>query len=176
MKNYLKLMLLSSIIILCGSVVQAQTCATQPTCAELGYTLTSTTDCIGTVLKCPFDKTKYYCTTKTEALNKLSADIVTAAMPDYSKRLSRSNNTTYTAATNGFIVGFDGQMADAGNCYDCNSTNINISINGVNVRYDTAQTNWARNSWSYPVKKGSTYNVSGGNGKIAMGYFFVPTI
>ena len=177
MKNYLKLILLSSVIVLWGSAAQAQTCATQPTCAELGYTLTSTTDCIGTVLKCPFDKTKYYCTTKTEALSKLSADIVTAAMPDYSKRLSRSNNVTYTAATNGFITGYETHQSDAGGCWDCNTVDIDVNIDGVNVRISGGQTNWAYNSWSYPVKKGSTYRVSGGSrGKLGMSYFFVPTI
>ena len=168
MKNSLKLMLLSSVMMLWGAPGQAQTCATQPTCAELGYTLTSTTDCIGTVLKCPFDKTKYYCTTKTEALSKLSADIVTAAMPDYSKQLSRSNNTTYTAATNGFIVGYDRYM---GNGY---TSGINIAINGVNVRINPDQTQSSINSWSYPVKKGTTYRVSSGSSELA--YWWVPTL
>ena len=88
MKNSLKLMLLSSVMMLWGAPGQAQTCATQPTCAELGYTLTSTSSCIGTVLKCPFDKTKYYCTQKTE--------VTAAVMPDYSKSITLGTGTNYT--------------------------------------------------------------------------------
>ena len=42
----------------------ALTCGAQPSCADLGYTLTSSADCLGTVLKCPFDK-KYSCVTKS---------------------------------------------------------------------------------------------------------------
>ena len=39
----------------------AQTCATVPTCDELGYDL-SASDCTGKkALKCPFDNTKFYC-------------------------------------------------------------------------------------------------------------------
>ena len=62
-------------ILLAGSIltsaitgnVYAQTCGAQPSCADLGYTLTSTADCIGTPLKCPFDKTKYNCVTMAKA-------------------------------------------------------------------------------------------------------------
>ena len=43
------------------STAFAQTCATVPTCDELGYDL-SETDCSGKkALKCPFDNTKFYC-------------------------------------------------------------------------------------------------------------------
>ena len=31
----------------------ALTCGAQPSCADLGYTLTSSDDCLGIVLKCP---------------------------------------------------------------------------------------------------------------------------
>ena len=65
-------------ILLAGSIltsaitgnVYAQTCGAQPSCADLGYTLTSTADCIGTPLKCPFDKTKYNCVTQNDIVPK----------------------------------------------------------------------------------------------------------
>ena len=124
-------------------------CAVQPSCSSLGYTYTgSTSDCVNTPMKCPFNTSYFNCTKKADALAKLQADIVTAAMPDYSKAVSRNNNMIYTAATNGFIFGFDAHQNDAGSCSSCNTVNINISINGVNVRVDPSQTNWTRNSWS----------------------------
>ena len=44
---------------------QAQSCATPPSCTELGYTR-SASDCATIALKCPFDQTKYYCLTADE--------------------------------------------------------------------------------------------------------------
>ena len=172
-------------ILLAGSILTsaivgnayAQTCGAQPSCSDLGYTYTgSTSDCLSPALKCPFNTSYFNCTKKADALAKLQADIVTAAMPDYSKAVSRNNNMIYTAATNGFIFGFDAHQNDAGSCSSCNTVNINISINGVNVRVDPSQTNWTRNSWSYPVRKGSTYKVSFSSSKLSMIYYFVPTI
>ena len=48
--------------------VWAQTCIKTPSCADLGYTK-STTDCSGkTILKCPLDTTKVYCPGAEETL------------------------------------------------------------------------------------------------------------
>ena len=47
------------------STAFAQTCATVPTCEELGFDKTQR-DCVTTPLKCPFDQTKYYCLTADE--------------------------------------------------------------------------------------------------------------
>ncbi len=43
----------------------ALTCGKQPSCADLGYTLTTKSDCVGTALKCPFED-KYNCVTKPD--------------------------------------------------------------------------------------------------------------
>ena len=51
-------------ILLAGSILTsaiagnayAQTCGAQPSCAELGYTLTSTSSCVGNVLNVPLTK------------------------------------------------------------------------------------------------------------------------
>lgn len=46
---------------LASVAAQAQTCATAPSCSELGYTK-SASQCSGkTILYCPFDKTKVFC-------------------------------------------------------------------------------------------------------------------
>ena len=71
-------------ILLAGSILTsaivgnayAQTCGAQPSCADLGYTLTSTADCIGTPLKCPFDKTKYNCVTQNDIVPKWEGSII----------------------------------------------------------------------------------------------------
>ncbi len=139
----------------------AEVCATAPTCAELGYTLTSTTNCVGTPLKCPFDKTKFFCTTKQEA--------AAAAMPDYSKAAGRSLGVTYTAATNGYIVGFDRYVGGSG--YSCD---FNIIINNLNVKIYNCQTEWTINNWAYPIKKGDSYRVTIGT-KGESGYYFIPS-
>ncbi len=164
--------------VIAGSVLAynaySLTCAQQPTCDSLGYTLTSTTDCIGTVLKCPFNTARYYCTTKTEALNKLQADIVTAAMPDYSKREQKNTGVNYVAPSNGLLIGYDSMRGDAG--AKCDAT-LQIYIDGVNVRVGDSQINWSSNSWSYPIKKGSTFKFNysaGGCQGLWAAIYFVP--
>ena len=147
----------------------ALTCGAQPSCDSLGYEYTgATTDCLNEPLKCPFNSSYFNCTKKSEALAMLQEDIITAAMPDYSKMQQRSNNITYTAQTNGFIVGFDRFIS---NGY---ATSISISINGRNVRINPDQSKETVNSWSYPVKKGAKYQVNQSNAEIT--YYFIPTI
>ena len=70
-------------ILLAGSIltsaivgnVYAQTCGAQPSCADLGYTLTSTSGCLGTAVKCPFEN-KYNCITQSN-LSEYSKTAVT---------------------------------------------------------------------------------------------------
>ena len=172
-------------ILLAGSILTsaiagnayAQTCGAQPSCSDLGYSYTgSTSDCVGPALKCPFNTSYFNCVKKADALAKLQADIVTAAMPNYSKMEWRAKGQEYIAETNGFIIGYDTHRFDSGNNWQCNSTDINITINGRNVRLSPSQTNWAINSWSYPIKKGSKYRVSGGHQNVVIDYNFVPSI
>ena len=59
-------------ILLAGSIltsaivgnVYAQTCGAQPSCSGLGYNLSSTSGCLGTAVKCPFEN-KYNCITQS---------------------------------------------------------------------------------------------------------------
>ena len=146
----------------------ALTCGAQPSCDSLGYKYTgATTDCLNTPIKCPFNSSYFNCVKKVDAIKKLQQDIVTAVMPDYKKILSRALDVTYTADTNGFIIGIDYREGDKGGT-------VEIWINGTMVRVQSAQTDWSRNSWSYPVKKGSPYRVNA-SGSVAS-YYFVPTI
>ena len=43
-------------------------CAVQPSCSSLGYNLSSTSGCLGTAVKCPFEN-KYNCITQSDLSN-----------------------------------------------------------------------------------------------------------
>ena len=151
------------------AIEAAAQCATQPSCSSLGYSYTgSTSDCVNTPMKCPFDTSYFNCVKKNDALSKLKSDIITAAMPDYSKSQTRSSGSTYTASTNGFIFGYD-----RFNGTDSWTSNVQIIINGKNVRLISDQTEFTINTWSFPVKKGATYKVTFGSGNGS--YAWVPT-
>lgn len=153
-------------VILLGSAVASTiaynayslTCGAQPSCSSLGYTYTgSTTDCVGPALKCPFNSSYFNCTKKS--------DVANAVMPNYANRLYRSGNVTYTAATAGYLIGIDYLDGSQG-------CGVSIIIDGINVRLEGQQTDWSRNSWTYPVRKGSSYNVNLSNCSLI--YYFVP--
>ena len=152
-------------ILLAGSIltsaivgnVYAQTCGAQPSCSSLGYTYTgSTSDCVNTPMKCPFNTSYFNCTKKADALAKLQADIVTAVMPDYSKAQSRNCGSTYTATANGYLIGYEDYWD---NWSGCKMTNYNIKINNINVRLGTNIHGDYVSTWFYPIKKGHTYSV-----------------
>ena len=82
-------------ILLAGSILTsaivgnayAQTCGAQPSCSSLGYTYTgSTSDCVNTPMKWPFNTSYFNCTKKADALSKLKADIIASLMPNYKNR------------------------------------------------------------------------------------------
>ena len=62
--------MLSLLMAFSSASVQAQSCAQSPSCESLGYNLTSTSECIGTALKCPFDN-RYNCVTANDVINKI---------------------------------------------------------------------------------------------------------
>ena len=110
-------------ILLAGSIltlaivgnVYAQTCGAQPSCAELGYTLTSTSSCVGNVLKCPFDKTKYYCTQKSEVFSNMTLN--------WNAKVSFGAKSYYYPSKYGFIVAV---LRDTG------GGAVYLKINGIN--------------------------------------------
>ena len=57
----------------CASVLAynaySLTCGAQPSCSSLGYTYSgSTTDCLNTPLKCPFNTSYFNCTKKADVV------------------------------------------------------------------------------------------------------------
>ena len=135
------------------------TCATPPSCTSLGYTLTSTTDCIGTPLRCPFDTSKIQCTTKTEAVDKLKADIAKAISPDYAKKLPSGSSL----ANN--IDHYVGQGALSG--YTC--VWVQFYSGGVPRNAANDYTQW----WINGSNVGATNTT--GNGDFIMGLYLLLT-
>ena len=168
MKKMLNAILLSLAMATWSSALQAQTCGSQPSCASLGYTLSSAANCVGTVLKCPFDTSKFYCTQKS--------DVTAALMPSYGGVLSRTCGTTYVAATDGYLMGAERFWDNWSNCKQFSG--YHVKINGYNVRlYGGVFGNFV-NTWLYPIKKGYQYSISctsckGGN-YAEYSYVFVP--
>ena len=65
----LKLTLTAVLMLSAAAVGDASAqCAVQPSCASLGYNLTSTSGCLGTATKCPFEN-KYNCITQSNLSN-----------------------------------------------------------------------------------------------------------
>lgn len=118
----------------------AEVCATAPTCAELGYTLTSTTNCVGTPLKCPFDKTKFFCTLKSEVSNYSS--------PDFSRARSFSSNITYTASQDGCIFGRTSDIDQVGSY---------VSVNSYTIYGESIHPSWQ--IYFFCLSKGDRYYV-----------------
>ena len=72
----LKLLLCSAAFAAWSTGAYAQTCATAPTCSELGYT-NSVSDCVGSdLVKCPFDNAKVFCR-QTKSCAELGYDKTT---------------------------------------------------------------------------------------------------
>ena len=66
-------------------------------CSELGYTKTSTSGCLGYVLKCPTDESKIFCFTREEIVKKL--------MPDWSSAQSKTSSNSYSwMSANGWFI------------------------------------------------------------------------
>ena len=152
MKKKLKLILLSGVMAVWSGTVQAQTCATQPTCTELGYTLTSTSTCVGTVLKCPFDKTKYYCTQKTEVLNQIK--------PNWAQKRSLSTSTTtFNVTSDGIVIG---------SLLDITNVGSELKINGYSMALTGVQKQ--RSSFFSIVKSGDSVYIKGND----INGYFVP--
>ena len=65
MKN-LSIFSLTLAALVAGYSIKAEAqCATQPSCSSLGYNRSSTSGCIGSALKCPFDN-MYSCITQSD--------------------------------------------------------------------------------------------------------------
>lgn len=145
----------------------AETCVAAPTCAELGYTLSSTATCAGTALKCPFDKTKFFCTQKSE--------VYTTILPNYSTRYTLSANTDYTVGS-GTLASYKClwvMFYTGGQVYNGATNYSNWLINGETVGAVASQNNEDYNSGMYPVFTGDKFKLKGGtiNGNDRLYYY-----
>ena len=129
-------------ILLAGSIltsaivgnVYAQTCGAQPSCSSLGYTYTgSTSDCVNTPMKCPFNTTYFNCVKKTEVLDTMELDF------SQQKKISSG----YTVPKNGMILGSIRDITNYGSVFKVN--NFNISLTSVKDQRATVY---------FPVKAG----------------------
>ena len=105
--------MLSLLIAFSSASVQAQSCAQSPSCESLGYNLTSTSECIGTALKCPFDN-RYNCVTANDVINKMG--------PDYTRR-KRLNRGIGSHARDPITIGRDENTSSCGWVYVSGGTN-----------------------------------------------------
>ena len=147
-------------ILLAGSILTsviagnayAQTCGAQPSCADLGYTLTSTSSCVGNVLKCPFDKTKYYCTQKSEVFSNMALNWNNI----------KTFNKSFYPTQYGFVFA---TMRDVGDGA------VSITVNGINFQ-GSEHTNGVQ-FYAVPVKPGDNINVVSYNASLDR-FYFVP--
>ena len=88
-------------ILLAGSILTsaivgnayAQTCGAQPSCSSLGYTYTgSTSDCVNTPMKCPFNTSYFNCVKKTDVYNGIAPDY-------YTGKQLRTDGTSYAVGS-----------------------------------------------------------------------------
>ena len=159
-------------ILLAGSILTsaiasnayAQTCGAQPSCAELGYTLTSTADCIGTPLKCPFDKTKYNCVTQNDIVPKWEGSYYLDKWDN-----SGSGYNSFTMAKAGCVLGVMGGKGDryfvrvnsSGGtpAYRGNAKDMPISYSG-------------NGQFFFCLKKGETFKLTEQNGSYPRDFRF----
>ena len=76
----------------------ALTCGAQPSCDSLGYTYTgSTSDCVNTPMKCPFNSSYFNCVKK--------ADIFFQFKLNWAGATDISDMSNWSAYQNGIIIG-----------------------------------------------------------------------
>ena len=140
----------------CASVLAynaySLTCGAQPSCADLGYSLTSTADCIGVPLKCPFDKTKYNCVTQDDIVPKWVGSVYRDKWND-----SGSGYNSFTMAKAGCVLGV---MGGAGDRYyiRVNSTGGTPSYNGNATDMPISYS--GSGQFFFCLKKGETFKLT----------------
>lgn len=127
--------MLSLLMAFSSASVQAQSCAQSPSCESLGYNLTSTSECIGTALKCPFDN-RYNCVTANDVINKMG--------PDYTRRtyLNRRQGLGSSGTRDPITIGTDKGTSSCGWVYVSGGTNADtgepvsrLTLNGMDYEY-----------------------------------------
>ena len=152
-------------ILLAGSIltsliignVYAQTCGAQPSCSSLGYTYTgSTSDCVNTPMKCPFNTSYFNCVKKNEMVNTF--------VPNYNSYRSLSTNgTTYTVGSGALASYTCGWVLFQSENTNRNDTESVWKINGITVgKQRGLGGKWADyNSAMFLLVKGNTFSLKG---------------
>lgn len=141
----------------CASVLAynaySLTCGAQPSCSSLGYTYSgSTTDCLNTPLKCPFNTSYFNCTKK--------ADVVKNMVLDWSKKQSiNPRSSTYYVKSYGIVIGKIKDITNSGG---------DVSINGISVSATGVPEVWT--NFYAQVAPGDYIKASGRNEN----FYFVP--
>ena len=111
----------------CASVLAynaySLTCGAQPSCSSLGYTYSgSTTDCLNTPLKCPFNTSYFNCVKK--------ADVFSMLRVNWYSSTSLTAKSTYTVPKPGIIIGQAQDIGNYGSFITINSKKIG-SLSGT---------------------------------------------
>lgn len=122
-------------------------------CSELGYTKTSTSGCLGYVLKCPTDESKIFCFTREEIVKKL--------MPDWLSAQSKTSSNSYSwMSANGWVHIISAKGVNAFDSYVSNSYS-----GGLNILHAYGKGGgWEDyNSTFFPVKSGNYVRAGSGS-------------
>ena len=164
-------------ILLAGSILTsaiagnayAQTCGAQPSCSDLGYSYTgSTSDCVNTPIKCPFNTSYFNCTKKAEMVNTFA--------PNYNSYKSlNTNGTTYTVGS-GALASYSCGWVLFEN-YDVNGQESKISYWYINNKEVGRQASGGGNAWTtfnsaiFFVNKNDTFKNTGQAGLNRLTFF-----
>ena len=113
------------------------TCGAQPSCDTLGYNYSGDpSNCLGNVLRCPFDQTKFTCTKK--------ADIFAMFRLDWEAARDVPGYQDWHAPKSGIVIGQGGDITNRGSFFVINGKRVG-SLTGdlkqrsfftVSVSYD----------------------------------------
>ena len=152
-------------ILLAGSILTsaivgntyAQTCGAQPSCSSLGYTYTgSTSDCVNTPMKCPFNTSYFNCVKKNEMVNTI--------VPNYSSyRNLSANGTTYTVGSGALASYSCGWVLFQSENTNPNNVSSEWFINGYKVGSQRGLAGqWAdQNAAMFLLTTGNTFKLNG---------------
>ncbi len=105
----------------------ALTCGAQPSCDSLGYTYTgSTSDCVNTPMKCPFNSSYFNCVKK--------ADIFFQFKLNWAGATDISDMSNWSAYQNGIIIGHAHDKRNVGVFININNKEIGSLTGDVTQR------------------------------------------
>ena len=131
------------------------TCGAQPSCASLGYSYTgSTTDCVNTPMKCPFNTSYFNCTKK--------ADVFKNMQLNWNSKVSQSFGVTISASKYGCIFATVMDNGSGGAKYTFNGQSFDISA------YQQ------RANVFFCVGPGDTYKISRATNDANDRFYFIP--